>query len=233
MYVSIDMDKLVFLHKHHDHETLSGLAFLEAPDRSVMVTNTEANFLGKLGRLDLCLLYKNTTGAGMVSQDSQLIRLALADVVRAMDPRLALRDEVLAQVAAVEPDLHAGKAYAYVLGSNRPGDAVGLLPVPAKPLAPPRLEALAKVAATAPVAPPPPPPVPAAPEPEATPLARKPSVRPVVFAAATAAWELAGKGTLATWEQVRAKVLADMIEQGYHQTTVRIKLSEWAKANNV
>jgi hypothetical protein len=236
MYVSIDMDKLVFLHKHHDHETLSALAFLEAPDRSIMIENTErGEFLHKLSRLELCLLYKNTTGAGLVSTESQTLRFQLHDVVANMKARLAIRDEVTTQVAAVEDRLYAGKAFAYVLGAKLPTAPLELLGLPAKPLAPAQLDAAAHRAATAPVAPPPPPPVPAAPEtpePRQPGGARKPSVRPVVFAAADAAWAAAGKGTLRTWEQVKADVLADMMKQGYHQTTVRIKLSEWAKANN-
>lgn len=237
MFVSIDMDKLVFLHKHHDHETLSGLAWLEAPDRSIMIENTARDaFLKSFSKLDLCILYKNATGAAIAnSNEGNLMRFKLAQLVDNMEPRLALAEEVAAQIAAVEDDLHKGIAYSYVLGARIPGKAQELFPVQAKPLSDKQEERAAQLAAAALSAPPPPPPARPVREPGTEPVcapkgAPRTSVRPIIRAAADKAWEAAGKPTdAASLKSICTSVTTSMEADGYHPTTIRIKLSEWSK----
>lgn len=237
MFVSIDMDKLVFLHKHHDHETLSGLAWLEAPNRSITIENTDRGaFLNKMTQLDLCILYKNATGAQIANgNDTIKMRFQLATLVDNMPATLALAEEVAAQVAAVETDLHNGIAYSYVLGSKVPGQARELFPVQAKPLSDKQTEDAAQRANTALSAPPPPPPArpvregptPAVRAPKGAP---RPSVRPVIRAAADKAWEAGGKPTdAAQLKAMCASIIPALEAEGYHPTTIRIKLSEWSK----
>lgn len=231
MYVSIDMDNLVFLHKHHDHETLSALSFLEAPNRSITVENTEReHFLAKMSRLDLCILYKNTTGAELVSQDSVVLRQQLLDMLLATKAHQAVRDEVLAQVAAVEDRLYAGEAFTYAKGARVPAAPIELFPLTAKPLAPAALagaERRAPQGLTQAPPPPPPPPAPAMARP-----ARATGVRPVIWAAADAAWEATGKPTdkaqvLAMRRQVMTTLAAD---SGIKATTSSNELGAWQKA---
>lgn len=231
MFVSIDMDRLVFLHKHHDHDTLSALAFLEAPDHSIRVENTEAaNFLKALSRLDLCVLYKNTTGATLVAPESHVLRQQLLDMVMTTAPTVAFHDEVSAQVAAVEDDLHKGIAYSYARGAKKPAKAGELFPLVAKPLTDAQLLGAERRAPQplthAPEAPkaPPPPPKPA----------RQPSgsVRPVIWQHADAGWEAAGKPTdKAAVLALRKQWMAELLEQKeIKPTTSSNELGAWQKS---
>lgn len=248
MYVSIDMDKLVFLHKHSDHDVVSGLAFLEAPDRTINVDRIDrSGFLDKLSRLDLCMLYKNTCGLpSSPVADSPVLRRHLQGMLERMNGREAVAEEVQAQVALVEADLHKGIPYRYAKGAKRPAAPMELFPMTGKPLDTRTLDRLAEEAGRnaeeivqawpekAHQGPGSPdgvvPPVPVAPD-RPQRAARAGSVRPVARQAADDAWAAAGKGTLATWEQVRAALIEKLVGDGYHPTTVRIKLSEWAKEN--
>lgn len=241
MYVSIDMDKLVFLHKHHDHETLSGLAFLEAPDRSIMIENTERDgWFNRLSSTDMVMLYKNTTGFDMSYKWDEVQRRLMSALVDRIEPTLALADEVAAQVAAVEDQLHAGTPFKYALGAKVPAQAQELFPLKAKPLEDKRQRQIATSL------PPPPPPgaVPPAPPAMTTDSAAattstvkggpRPSVRPIVFAACDQELKEWGEAALrANWANHKAKLIEQLTGQGYHQTTVRIKLGEWAKEHGL
>lgn len=264
MFVSIDMDRLVFLHKHQDHETVSAISWLECGQlTSIRVEpyHDRSRFLGNVSDLDVRMLYKNTTGQPLAREaDSTAIRYQLADAVQLMPSTRVLTHEVLAQVDAVDDRLHLGERFKYALGAKAPAQPVELFPLKGRPLTaqelataeshsrnpvpgyPPRLSGEprkpwepelpvhAPVAQAAPTGIPPVPPVPAAPT---AGKARTGSVKPVVYGAATRAWEEAGKGTKATWEQVRKTLITELEAQGFHPTTIRIKLSEWAKANAI
>ena len=236
MFVSIDMDKLVFLHKHHDHETLSGLALLEAPNRSVVIENSEREgWFSGMSQLDMQILYKNTTGFDMAYKWVEVQQRMMQKLVGRLEPTLALAEEVAAQVAAVEEDLRRGVAYRYALGARVPAKAQELFPLLAKAFRDDEATDIARKA-------PPPPPTQAAPAappaadntPAAAPKARTGSVRPVVRAAADQAWEAAGKPTGAEALKELTKPLIQPLEaQGYHPTTIRIKLSEWIKEHAI
>lgn len=255
MFVSIDMGNLVFLHKHHDHETISALSFLEAPDRSIRVETTDRQrFLLNVSDLDMRMLYKNSTGVALAPADSATLRHQLADVVHLIPMTHALHNEALEQVAVVEDQLYKGERFKYALGSNKPAQPGELFPLKARPLTDKELtEAMHRSAVpiktyrprlsgeplkpwepkpeeSATELPTVPTPAPAAPIENTFTKAVKPSVRPVVRAAATAAWEAAGKPTdLATLKALCGGLVKGLEDQGFHPTTIRIKLSEWTK----
>lgn len=265
MYISIDMDNDRILHKHQDHETVSALSWLECGQHtSIRIDNTESdNFLRGVAHGNLCHLYKNTTGDDYNEANwgdrAWQFRERLREAARNMAATVALTDEVLAQVAAVDDRLHAGERFKYALGSRVPAQAQELFPLTSVPLVPPQIAAADARAAAQ---------VEAwraqiaaeragetlpgygrdpqvgdlddatgelgnGPAPEERPVAkaRAGSVQPVVFAAAKSAWEARSEGQ--TWNDIRAQLFVTLTGEGHHPTTVRIKLAKWAKENGI
>lgn len=256
MYVSIDMDALRFLHKHHDHETVSAISWLECGQQvSILIANTDADeFIRGVAHGDLCHLYKNVTGDDYRETQwgdrADQFRERLREAARNMPTTTAVTAEVLAQVEAVDDRLHNGERFSYALGSTVPAQQAELFPLlPVAPMAPPqfatadmraerirtarqaREEALRNAVAEDPKQPD----QAEAPKPEPVKKPKRTSVQPVVFAAAEKAWLAAGGDKAATsiegpaWDKVRKEVTEDLETQGYHPTTIRIKLAKWAK----
>lgn len=267
MFVSIDMDRLVFLHKHHDHQTLSGLSWLECGQHtSIRVDNTDAdNFLRGVSHSDLLRLYENVIGEKPMEsgwgERAFHFREQLREAALNLPPTVALIEEVDVQVAAVDDRLHAGERFKYALGAKVPAQASELFPIQGRPLTAAQISAANARGAEAaqrfkdhleaerrgdflppsarasgglpplPGAPPVAPTVSEAPqhEPKA-PKARSGSVQPVVFAACDKAWndpQRVASGE--TWADVKARLFTQLSDEGFHPTTVRIKLSKWAK----
>lgn len=271
MYISINMDRLVFLHKHQDHETVSRLAWLECGQQiSVRIDSIEAdNFLRGVAHGDLCHLYQNTTGDSFLEVEwgarAFQFRERLREAARNMACTVCMVDEVDAQVAAVNDRLHAGERFKYALGARVPAQEGELFPLAFIPLAPVQTKAAdaraaeqvqahkehleaerrgdflpASVRTQAGLPPLPSAPVAAPTAPEAAPPAPKPtkarsgSVQPIVYAAAEAAWsdpQRVSSGE--SWADVKARLFKQLSEQGLHPTTIRIKLSNWAKEKNL
>lgn len=275
MYVSIDMDRLVFLHKHHDHETVSRLSWLECGQHtSVRIDNTEAdNFLRSVSHSDLIRFYKNTNGEEILETSwgdrAFQFRERLREVARNLPPTVALIDEVEAQINAVDDQLYDGKRFKYALGARTPAQAQELFPILGLPINQQQTKAADDRAAEAKrlwsehieaerrgdflpasarsQAGLPPLPGTFAVTPESVaggvgpatnstlgPLkpakARSGSVQPVVFAACDQAWndpQRVSSGE--SWADVKARLVIKLIADGLHPTTVRIKLSKWAK----
>ena len=241
MFVSVDMQKLVFLHKHHDHETLSALAWLEAADRSVLIDSTARDrFLLSLTDLELRMLYKNT----MLSDppvhtgidNSIYLRELLATIVeRHMQPKLAIREEVEAQCEHVSDDLYNGIPWTYAIGSKRPAKQQELFGFVGKNLSEATLAQAAQLAPqrrlTRAAATPAPAPKPAASAPPAA-KQRQPSVRPIIWAAADRMWEAAGKPMdKAVVLELRKKMMAVLeSESGVKKTSSSNELGNWMKA---
>jgi hypothetical protein len=232
MFVSIDMDKLVLMHKHADHEVLSALSWLECGQHvSVLVESTARDqFLARMSRIDLCILYKNTTGAELVASDSHVLRRQLSDLIEATPAAPVDKDELLAQVAAVDDRIHAGERFSYARGAMVPAQAQELFPLVARPLSTAQLLESEK-RAPQPLTrsnelPPPPAPAPVVLKTRAV------NVRPVIWAHADAGWEAAGKPT------DRAAVLAlrrawmKELDEGKNirPTTSSNELGAWMKA---
>lgn len=258
MYISIDMDALRFLHKHQDQEVVSAISWLECGQSvSIRIDNIEGeNFLRGVAHGDLCHLYQNLTGDDFHEQQwgdrADQFRERLREAARNVTPTVALADEVLAQADLVDDRLHAGERFKYALGSRVPAQAQELFPLPPVPLAPTQITAadarareikrlrqeredLERQGADLPTAqgdhgvvtePDAPPALERAPA-----KARTGSVQPVVFAAAKAAWEARAPGT--TWDQLRPELAKKLEADGFHPTTIRIKLAKWAKENGI
>lgn len=237
MFVSIDMDTLQFLHKHHDQEVLGGLSFLECPHHSVRNENANSeHFLLGMTPLEIRMLYRNTTGEDPTGSNDRIMREMLAMIVYDhMPPTLALKAEIDAQIAAVEDDLYNGVPWKYALGAKVPAKHIELFPFHCKPL-----DAVDKHKATeqAPqrraerAAPKPrnaPPPAPSAPR---VPKQRASSVRPVIWAVADEMWQAAGSPTdKAVVLELRKKMMATLEEEkGVKRTSSSNELGNWMKA---
>ena len=236
MFVSIDMDTLQFLHKHHDQMVLGGLSFLEAPHHSIRNENVNSeHFLLGMTALEIRMLYRNTTGEDPTGSDDRVMREMLAMVATDhMPPTLALAAEVEAQIAAVEDDLHNGIPWKYALGAKVPAKAMELFPLHCKPLdavdkhkcatlAPQRRAAREAPKPRAPVAP--------APSASAAPKQRASSVRPTIWAVADEMWGAAGKPTDKTVVLELRKKMYDVLEEkhGVKRTSSSNELGNWMK----
>lgn len=237
MFVSVDMDILQFLHKHHDQETLSALSFLEAPHHSVRNENVDWDrFLIGMTPLDIRMLYRNTTGEDPTGTDDRVMREMLAMVVSDhMPPTLALKDEVLEQIEKVEHELRVGVPWKYALGAKVPAKAIELFPFHCKPLGPEQQQKAATLApqrravreAPKPRNAPPP-----APSPRALPKQRASSVRPVIWSVADAMWAEAGSPTDKTVVLELRKKMMGVLEAEHHvkKTSSSNELGNWMKA---
>jgi len=237
MFVSVDMDTLQFLHKHHDQFVLNGLSFLEAPHHSIRNENVNSeHFLLGMTALEIRMLYRNTTGEDPTGTDDRIMREMLAMVVTDhIPPTLALADEVEAQCKKVEDDLYAGIPWKYALGAKVPAKALELFPLHCKPL-----DAIDKhkAATTAPQrravrnAPKPPAPVAPAPSASAAPKARASSVRPQIWATADEMWRAAGSPTDVPVVLALRKQMMGVLEEkhGVKKTSSSNELGNWMKA---
>lgn len=237
MFVSLDLDTLQFLHKHHDQFVLNGLSFLESPHHSISNENADSpNFLLNRTALELRMLYRNTTGEDITGSEDIVVREMLAVIVRDhMPPTLALADEVEAQVKRVEDDLYNGIPWKYALGAKVPAKAMDLVPLHCKPLDAVEKQ---KAAVTAPQsravrsAPKPPAPVAPAPSASAAPKVRASSVRPVIWSVADEMWEAAGKPVEVPVVLALRKTMMGVLEEkhGVKKTSSSNELGNWMKA---
>lgn len=118
MYVSIDLDNLVFVHKHHDMNVVSDLAYIELPHVSVYLTRVD--FHGTLSGFtifELNKLYRNTTGEPFADSYSiPALKKALAACADALPVTDCVPNEVRTVASAMKPGL---QPYRYVKGSTR------------------------------------------------------------------------------------------------------------------
>lgn len=236
MFVSINMDDLQFVHKHKDHDTVSALAWLEMPHKSVTIESTEREyFLSKMSGLDLRMLYRNTTGLDITGTDHIVVREMLATLVdEKLKPVFAHLNELQAQIELVEDDLYKGVPWKYALGSKRPAKQEDLFSLHCKPLdgseaqaaairAPQRRKAASATPAAAAPAP--------APQRPAVPKQRMSSVRPVIWAVADQLWQEAGspKDPKVVLE-LRKKMMATLeADKGVKKTSSSNELGNWMK----
>lgn len=236
MFVSIDMDKLQFMHKHPDQETLSALAFLEAPDRSVAIENTDREaFLATMTGLDLRFLYRNTTGLDITGTAMLVVREMLATLVEEKMPTcIVVQQEVFSQIQLVEEDLYKGVAWRYARGSKRPTQNLELFPFHCPPLTAEEGTAAATRAPqrrTVRTATPRPATVQTAPAGPAVPKQRGFNVRPVIWAVADRLWDEAGKPTdVKVVLELRKKMMGVLeAENGVKRTSSSNELGAWMK----
>lgn len=236
MFVCVDVDALQFTHKHHEHEVVSSLAFLEACNCSTVVDSTDnPNFLKSLTPLNARWLYRNTCGEDITGTPDIVVREMLAALVAKLPSTLAIEAEVALQIESVEEDLHAGKPWKYAIGLKKPKPMDTLQALHCKPLT--EAEG-AQAALLAPqsraerAAPKPPATRSTAPQPApAVRKARAHSVRPVIWATADAMWEAAGKPTdKAVVLELRKKMMVEL-EEKHHvkRTSSSNELGNWMK----
>lgn len=235
-YISIDMDNLQVVHKHHDQLTTQALGWLEMPDRSVMISNIDsAHFLCQLSDLDARMLYFNLTGEKVPLENAMAVRQMIYMVVEKMLPTIAVMEELQAQINLVEALLYKGERFKYARGSRKPAQPIELFPLKGTPLddaakaqatqlAPQRLQKRA-----APIAAPVSDSVPVA---SAAPKQRASSVRPVIWAVADRMWEAAGKPMdKNTVLELRKKMMATLeSENAVKKTSSSNELGNWMKA---
>jgi len=238
MFVSIDMDTLEFVHVHKEHEIVSALAWLEMPDRSVTIENTDREyFLCKMTPLELRMLYRNTTGQDITGTDDLVVREMLATVVETqLKPAFADLTELQAQIEAVEDDLYAGVQWKYALGAKRPAKQEELFPLSqhCRPLdvitaqqaaqrAPQRRKVRNATPARVAQA--------NAPQRPAVPKQRMSSVRPTIWAVADAMWQEAGSPTdKAVVLELRKKMMIALeTDKGIKRTSSSNELGNWMK----
>jgi len=230
---------------------------------SVRNENIESDdFLRGVSHGDLLRLYKNVTGIEPIEHSwgerAFHFREHLREVARTIPVTTALIEEVEAQTDAVYDRLHNGERFKYALGAKLPAQPVDLFTASARALNKAQM-AQADARANARVqafkdqlvaekegyqgAPSKPWEGPAAPvdaqpaqEPDtAVPASRKAkaatgSVRPVIRARADVAWNDRGEQD---WKTIKTNLMKELEAEGYHPTTIRIKLNEWAKDNSV
>lgn len=258
MFVSIDMDNLVFLHKHHDHEAISAASWLECGQQvSIRVEpyHDASAFLVGVSDLDVRMLYKNTTGQPLPKDtDAAALRYQLKAAVELMPSTRILVDEVVAQAEAVDDRLYAGERFRYALGARLPAQPAELLPLRGRSLTdrelaeaharsrnpvrgyPPRLSGeVAKPWDPEPAQPSEPldTPAPVVDQPTPTALPERRAKAPQGSAKpviwAAARDAWASRNLGETWEVVRKRVIATLEADNLHPTTIRIKLAQWAK----
>lgn len=235
MFVCVDMDNLQFIHKHRVHEIVSGLAFLEACDRSTLVDSTDnERFLLHLNQIQVRTLYRNTTGEDITGTPDIVVRELLATLVPKLPTSLVILEDLEAQIAAVEDDLHNGLPWKYSFGAKKPVPLERLLSLHCKPPSPdesasaalraPQLRA--ERSAPKPLAA-------AAPAPQPAPVrrVRAHSVRPVIWDVADRMWREAGSPKdKAVVLELRKKMMAELEEKhSVKRTSSSNELGNWMK----
>lgn len=169
MYVSVDHDRLVFLHKHPDFRVVRDLDYITRSYDSASCFPVPCG--GAMDHLTLDQLrglFRNTTGQESPTSDYETLAQWLLQIAETLPDTDCVPAEVEAQAAHMEAT-GAPQGFVYVKGSNRPGkfadlysltstaDPAQLLPVARKALVDRKLAAAARANAkhepSAPVAP--------------------------------------------------------------------------------
>lgn len=238
MYVSLDRDKLRFLHVHPSQDVVWGLLYLEAGDvNHAGVWSTEAaNFLQALTTLELNLLYRNTTSKDFdIRTNDETRREALAAIVNSMEPRNVNLSELDTQLEYVSRELEISRAvFRYVPGSKVPTQRQELFPLHGFPPTEAEFTVFAQLApqrqARVPAAVPQATRETAPRSPAAGPRAATGSVRPTIWQHADKVWEEAGKPTdKAVVLELRKRMMVELEQQGIKKTSSSNELGNWMK----
>lgn len=238
MYVSVDLDNLVFRHKHAEHGIVSCLAFIELSGVAVsslpVAPNMGINLRYRLTENELRQLYRNTTGHMPAAFDVQKLYKLLYEAADALPVTDCVALEVRKQANAINSDDQG--FFKYVKGSNRAAIAADLyLPpalqvrgaaappqaVAAGPTAAPRAAAGSSTAASA---------APACSAPVTSPALG--TVKAVVWLVADRVWDEAGKPTALPRVLELRKQMMDVLEREHNikRTSSSTALGEWQKA---
>lgn len=243
MYVSVDKEHLIFLHKHPNGTVVSLLAFIEAPHVAVSVFPcTEARDFKRFTDLELLKLYQNTTGGANPGFYRPGLEQICLNAVQALPETKAVAWEVDVQSRTIA-DGDCDR-YVYVQGSMKPapvnelfapglraavapelvqaaaalrGRAAGITQASAAGIAPTgrdRPVQATRVAAPGPVG-----------------AAPRGGQREVIWACADKAWEAAGKPVAVPRVIELRKSMMDTLEaQGIKRTSASSELGNWMKS---
>ena len=228
MYISIDLDRLVLLHKHPEVNIVCSLVVLEAPDATVCIMPVDNPALTyPLGDLELGMLYRNTTGVD-TNHNGQALRALVDDLC----DRLPVDDVALFELDRQIENRKTEHAVRYVKGSFLPGKPADLFARHVR--APNNPDAIA--------AQPAPQPVPGTSEapntaklPQRAPAAAAPpskGVRAIVWEVADQLWGKEGKPTSKSEVLALRKRMMEVLESDHNvkRTSSSNELGHWQKS---
>lgn len=236
MYVSVNHDRLVFLHKHPDYHVVRDLDFITRSYESSSCFPLVYGAMEHLTLAELQGLYRNTTKAEPPTSDEETLRQLLLMVAEALPNTDCVPFEVQVQAVYLEERGPVPQGLVYVKGSMRPGKAGDLyaltgttdpaqLPAARKALAERKLAAQQRANTK---------PEPSAPgEPSAV-LARAAAVARPKSGVCKAIWEaldLDVKMTGAIPPRTRVKELA--LKNNWSLSTAGVQYGAWLKKNTL
>lgn len=250
MFITIDLERMVVVHKTDDHTTASYLASIELPHVPTLVSAHHLVGYWKFTDLELRKLYKGITGADFIGYGRPQLAAAVVTLIERMPFTDCAKFEVYQQYQSISQKDDA--RYRYVKGSSKPAPVDDDYTIEAICTAPLTIEEAAKLkavqapepakgnphpGATAPQH------TPAAPTPapqqrsrpvaptSAAPAAPRGGQRTVIWDAADAAWEKAGKPTdVKAVLTLRKAIMDDLENQGVKRTSCSSELGNWQKA---
>lgn len=224
MYISIDLERLVLLHKHPEVNVVCDLVLLEAPDSAICVMpQDDPAFSFPLTDMELGMLYRNTTG-----DDRDHNRQQLRALVQDLTDRLPVMDvnpfELDRQIANRKKE----EALQYVKGSYLPGKPISVFgqQVEAPKDVDAVIERVAPKEEARPAAPAKPP---ASPQP--APIAPAGGMRATVWDVADQLWEREGRPTGKSEVLALRKRMMEVLEtdHGVKRTSSSNELGKWQK----
>lgn len=242
MYVSVDHDRLVFLHKHPDFRVVRDLDYITRSYESASCFPVPcAGAMDHLSLVELQGLFRNTTGQASPTSDEETLRQWLLQIAETLPDTNCVPAEVQAQAEYLELRTDKGapvpQGLVYIKGSKLPGkaadlyaltsttDPAALLPYARKVVAERKLAAQqranTKVEPSAPGAP------------RTAPARANAGARPKsgVCAAIHEALDLDYKMTGLVPPRNRVKELA--VKNGWSLSTAGVQYGVWRKQNNL
>lgn len=237
MYVSVDHDRRVFLHKHADFRVVRDLDYITRSYESASCFPADSpQAFDHLSVEELQTLFRNTTGKDANTTDPETLYQMLSQIAVTLPNTDCVPTEVEIQAAHMEAT-GAPQGFVYVRGSYRPGkagdlysltadaDPAALLPAARKAVAERKLAAQQRAATK------PEPSAPAAPR--TAPARANAGARPKsgVCAAIHEALDLDYKMTGVVPPRTRVKELA--LKHGWSLSTAGVQYGAWRKQNNL
>lgn len=237
MYVSVDHDRRVFLHKHADFRVVRDLDYITRSYESASCFPVPTpGAMDHFTVEELQALFRNTTGKESHTADHETLAQWLLQIAETLPCTDCIPTEVEIQAAHMEAT-GAPQGFVYVKGSYRPGkagdlyalkttaDPAALLPTARKAVADRKLAAAARANAK---------PEPSAPgAPHTAPARANACARPKsgVCAAIHEALDLDYKMTGIVPPRTRVKELA--LKNGWSLSTAGVQYGAWRKQNNL
>lgn len=227
MYISIDMQRMLVLHKHPSMNVVLNLVYLECPDHTCQVSDMDLCLKHK-SELELKMLYRNLIGPDLPNDfKEQIIHHIINNIpVTEADP-----EEVARLASTVGPN--DKKKYKYVRGqfsSFMTPTVFDNTPKDLKFEKNERTGILMPVASSVAVKPERRTSVPKAPkEPRAPKDPSEPAGRPKAGSATGRVWEIADEvaETITDEKALRKSVIDKCIQEGINKSTASVQFGKW------